>query len=55
MSYRYGLAGERLEMVYPNGSKVSYGYDSLYRLSSVTDEVGTTSYRYNEKGKLEQK
>ena len=40
-------------MIYPDGSTVSYTYDKLDRLTSVTDVKGQkTSYSYNQAGDL---
>lgn len=40
-------------MIYPDGSAVSYTYDELDRLTSVTDVKGQkTSYSYNTAGDL---
>ena len=40
-------------MIYPDGSTVSYTYDELDRLTSVTDVKGQkTTYSYNQAGDL---
>ena len=39
-SYIYNLHGQRVGMTYPNGLALSYEYDSLGRLSSVTSNLG---------------
>ena len=61
VSYRYGKAGERTEMTYPDGRTVNYRYDGLLRLTEMDlpgvsgESAGTVSYRYDEAGRLTEK
>nr|WP_268710060.1 RHS repeat domain-containing protein [Streptococcus oralis] len=53
MQYEYDAYGDILKMIYPDGSTVSYTYDKLDRLTSVTDVKGQkTIYSYNQAGDL---
>lgn len=46
--YAYDPVGKRAAVTYPDGKVVTYGYDALNRLSSVTDWLNqTTSYAYD--------
>ncbi len=55
LSYRYDAAGQliRTQSEAIDGLDVSYGYDGLGRLGTVTDrELGATSYSYDAVGNL---
>lgn len=48
VKYGYDLAGNQLELTYPNGKTVNREYDDANRLSSVSDWLGnTTSFGYD--------
>ena len=55
VSYAYGNAGERTQIVYPDGSMAGYEYDDALRLSAVTTAAGTTKFAYDEFGRLKEK
>lgn len=50
VSYTYDDAGRRTGLTYPDGSLVSYGYDAVDRLTSVQDDMGTTTISYTPLG-----
>ena len=62
VAYEWGSMGERKSVNYPDGAKVSYGYDSLLRLermevkgagrSGIPEEI---LYRYDTAGRLAEK
>ncbi|MEA5027010.1 MAG: DUF6531 domain-containing protein, partial [Erysipelotrichaceae bacterium] len=47
VGYTYDPYHNQTTIIYPDQTEVSYQYDSLNRISSVSDEYGTTSYTYN--------
>lgn len=53
IQYQYDLAGNRTQVTVSAGGNTevtTYGYDSLNRLSTVTDGEGTTEYTYDAVG-----
>ena len=51
VSYQYDVAGNRTHLTYPDGKQVTYGYDALNRLITLTDWVSrTTAYTYDAVG-----
>ena len=55
VSYEFGKMGECRKMVYPNGKIVTYQYDELLRLASVSDEETYTYYHYDNYSRLIEK
>lgn len=55
VSYEFGRMGERKAVIYPDGSKVNYSYDSCLRTSEVTFENEKIRYHYDKNGCLSQK
>ncbi|NLV37381.1 MAG: RHS repeat protein, partial [Clostridiaceae bacterium] len=53
-SYIYDPAGNKLTQTNPKGDTVSYAYDRLNRVETVTDAYGTvvTTYSYDENGNV---
>ena len=53
VQYAYNSAGNRTQLVYPDGKNVAYQYDALGRLSAVIDwNTQTTTYAYDLNGKV---
>jgi RHS repeat-associated protein len=53
VSYAYDLAGNRTQLVYPDGKVVTYTYDADNRLIQVDDwDKGLTRYAYDAVGRL---
>jgi RHS repeat-associated protein len=53
VEYGYDLAGNRTQLVYPDGQVVTYTYDTDNRLVQVEDwDSELTSYEYNAVGRL---
>ena len=50
--YEYDPSDNLTTLVYPDGQKVTYQYDSRGRLERVTDGSCTTTYRYDAAGRL---
>ena len=55
VQYAYGKAGERTQVVYPDGSKVDYTYDAALKLCAVTAAAGVTTFAYDAFGRLTEK
>ncbi|MBI4494022.1 MAG: hypothetical protein HY690_14630 [Chloroflexi bacterium] len=54
VGYRYDLDGNRVKVLYSDGTAVSYSFDQGSRLSSLSDWASrTTSYQYRPDGKLQ--
>jgi RHS repeat-associated protein len=51
-TFTHTPSGKLATTAYAGGSTVTLGYDSLDRLTSMTDALGTTSYRYDAAGRL---
>jgi len=60
-SYEWGEAGERRALVYPDGRRAEYRYDTLYRLTGLEEVLPdgtrrqTASYEYDIFGRLTEK
>src|SRR5262249_14779686 len=53
LPYTYDDAGNTITLSASNGGRaMTYGYDELNRLSTVTDASGVTNYSYDEVGNL---
>ncbi len=53
VGYRYDLAGNRTQLIYPDGKTVTYTYDADSRLTGVQDwDGGLTGYVYDVAGRL---
>src|SRR5262249_9689958 len=54
LTYTYDAAGSTVSLKSSNagGASMTYGYDALNRLASVTDASGVTSYNYDAVGNL---
>jgi len=50
--YEWTPTGKRSRVIYPDNSSVSYEYDAAGQLIKVTDASGTTSYTYDENGRI---
>ena len=50
--YEYSKLNQMTSMVYPNGFKVDYEYDDVFRLSGVASDDISYNYEYNEAGKI---
>lgn len=55
IAYEWGERGEQKGVIYPDGSKVSYEYDSALRLSGCKIGADTISYQYYPNGRLKEK
>ncbi len=55
IKYEYGNAGEKRTIVYPDGEKTEYFYDSCRRLIRVHTGVEDVTYRYDTNGRLTEK
>lgn len=53
--YEWGNLNERKSLVYPDGSKINYIYDSLLRLQEMTYGQERVKYYYGIGGRLEKK
>ncbi|MEA5018649.1 MAG: RHS repeat-associated core domain-containing protein, partial [Erysipelotrichaceae bacterium] len=47
VGYSYDSYHNQTAIIYPDNTRVDYEYDELQRLSSVTDQNGTTTYTYD--------
>lgn len=53
VGYRYGDAGNRTQLIYPDGREVGYTYDGDNHLVQVDDwNSGVTTYQYDGAGRL---
>ena len=55
IQYAYGKAGERTKIIYPDGNKVKYIYDTALKLSAVAAATGVTTFAYDAYGRLREK
>ncbi len=55
VSYRWGTMGEREQITYPDGRRVSYEYDERSRLSRLSDGEQEVRYAYDQEGRLTEK
>ena len=55
VQYTWGNAGERREIIYPDGKQVTYQYDQALRLTEVNDGVSYTKYTYDDDSRLSEK
>lgn len=54
-TYTRGALGQRVQMQYPGGRKITYGYDNALHLTSVQDGNDMLQYHYDEYGKMIEK
>ena len=52
VEHRYGSVGEPLETTYPDGTKATYIYDDIVRISEIEYGGSVISYEYDENGRL---
>jgi YD repeat-containing protein len=52
VGYTYDLFGNVSSISYPDGSQVTYQFDDLDRMVSMTTALGKTEYSYNGNGRL---
>ncbi|SFU92268.1 YD repeat-containing protein [Butyrivibrio sp. M55] len=55
VAYEYGVTGERTKLVYPDGKEVLYNYNDKLQLESIVSGGETTSYTYDEVGRIIEK
>lgn len=55
VQYEWLADGRRASVTYPNGEKLSYGYDEGRRLSVLSNGKHSVSYQYFDFGKLKEK
>ncbi len=54
-TYTRGALGQRIQMQYPGGRKMIYGYDDAMHLTSVQDGNDVLQYHYDEHGRMVEK
>lgn len=52
ISYKWGPAGEKSALFYPDGKKAEYSYNGRGLLERLTTGKGTIKYKYDEDGRL---
>ena len=55
IGYEYGQMGERTAVIYPEGKRVEYKYNSQMRLSEVYTGDERITYSYDKNGRLQKK
>lgn len=55
VGYEWGMMGEKKAVIYPDGKRAEYGYNTAMQLVSLHTESQSIRYTYDEIGRLSQK